>query len=240
MIFGRHNFTSNFLNAVGYQDEFMADQIIIDEVARLIVEDKKNVVEALRKAGVNSTYRDNNDLVKAMLIKEVEDGNKDIIKWIADKIVQNQVDELKLKEIVALPKSKSEGKNSTIKNATGSFADNLGKVLQNENVKEAVSGLIASGVSKLFSKKNTQKASNDQQLAERLKINEMQAATAKTKKKKTLVILLVIAGTLTIAGVVFFLVKRKYEKGGMVPGSDSNSNLSTTSMPPSNNAQSGE
>lgn len=214
MIFAKHNFSTNFINAIGYQDEFMANQIIIDEVARLIVEDKKNVVEALRKSGVNATYKDNNGLIKALLVKEIEDGNKDILKFLSDKILQNQGDENKLNEIV------SEAANQ-VKNATGSvkkkskFSENLSKVLKDENVKESLSNVISSGIKNVFSKKNKEKNLNDEQLDERLKINEMKTASTKVSKKKVLIIAGIAVGVVGIALLVRFLVK-KYENGGVI------------------------
>lgn len=33
-----HNFTENFLNAIGASDEFMQQEMLIDEVGRLICE----------------------------------------------------------------------------------------------------------------------------------------------------------------------------------------------------------
>jgi uncharacterized membrane protein YheB (UPF0754 family) len=239
MIFGKHNFTHNFLNAIGYQDEFMADQIIIDEVARLIVEEKKNVVEALRKVGVNATYRDNNDLIKSMLIKEIEDSNPTIVKFLSEKIVQNQIDENKVKEIAALA-----AKGKTTKKADGSvdeqayigkntFSQNLSTILNNETVKDSLSTLIAGGIKKVFSKSNTDKTTNDQLLSERLKINEMQAAAAaKTSKKKILILVLVSAGVLIVGGVVYFMVRRKYDKGGLIDNNPGTPSVSTTSTPP--------
>jgi predicted transcriptional regulator with HTH domain len=214
MIFAKHNFSTNFINAIGYQDEFMANQIIIDEVARLIVEDKKNVVEALRKSGVNATYKDNNGLIKALLVKEIEDGNKDILKFLSHKILQNQGDENKLNEIV------SEAANQ-VKNATGSvkkkskFSENLSKVLKDENVKESLSNVISSGIKNVFSKKNKEKTVNDEQLDERLKINEMKNAGTKPTKKKILIIAGVVVGVIGVALLVRFLVK-KYENGGVI------------------------
>jgi len=234
MIFGKHDFTYNFLNAIGYQDEFMADQIIIDEVARLIVEEKKNVVEALRKVGVNATYRDNNDLIKSMLVKEIEDKNPTILKFLSEKIVQNQIDENKVKEIAAIA-AKSKKVNATgdgTDKASSTFAQNLNSILSNETVKDSLSTLVAGGIQKVFSKGNTSKTTNDQLLSERLKINEMQAAAAaKTSKKKILIFVLVSAGILIVGGVVYFMVRKKYDKGGVIDYNASNP-VQTTSTPP--------
>lgn len=226
MIFASHNFTANFLNAVGYHDKFMADQIIIDEVARLIVDDKKNVVEALRKVGVNATYQDNNDLIKSMLVKEIEDENPSILKFLSDRIVQNQFNEAKFKELVSSAKINATGTTGE----KSSFIQNVGKVLQDENVKNSVSDLITVGIKNLFSKANKDKTSNDQLLSERLKVNEMQAATtAKKSKKGLLIFLAVFAGMAIVGGLVFFFVKKKYATGGIIDGG-----VTTTAQPPVN------
>jgi predicted transcriptional regulator with HTH domain len=228
MIFASHNFTANFLNAVGYKDKFMADQIIIDEVARLIVDDKKNVVEALRKSGVNATYQDNNDLIKSMLVKEIEDENAAILKFLSDRIIQNQFNENKFKELAAEAKINATGTTGE----KSSFIQNVGKILQDENVKSSVSDLITTGIKNLFSKKNKEKTSNDQQLSERLKINEMKAAsTAKKSKKGLLIFLAVLSGAVIIGGVVFFMVRKKYANGGIIE-----SQITTTGGQPPVNA----
>lgn len=208
MIWGKHNFTSNYINAIGYRDEFMAEEIIIDEIARLIVEDKKDVVEALRKAGINATYKDNNGFIKALLVKEIENENPDIIRFISEKIVHNQVDSAKLDELVKSYKATGEKKST--------FIDNLSTVLKNENVKDALGTLIAGGVKKAFSKSSSNKTSNDQQLSERLKINEMQAAAKKSNNKKIIIITLGTIGLLGFGVLVFYLTRKKYSNGGMV------------------------
>jgi hypothetical protein len=226
MIFGKHNFTTNFLNAIGYQDEFMADQIIIDEVARLIVDDKKNVVEKLRNAGVNATYRDNNDLIKALLVKEIENENPEILQFLAGKIIQNQVDEDQVKSIAQTANATGTEKKKS------KFGENIGKVLQDENVKESLSNVISSGIKKVFSKKNKEKTSNDDQLTERLKVNEMKTnSTKKTNKKTILIVLAISAGAILVGGLVFYFVKRKYDKGGII-----DSNVKVTSIPPAQSA----
>jgi|WetSurMetagenome_2_1015567.scaffolds.fasta_scaffold427725_2 hypothetical protein len=233
MIFGQHNFTANYLNAVGYNDEFMSDQIIIDEVARLIVDDKKNVVEALRKNGVNATYQDNNDLIKALMVKEIENENPDIIRFLTDRIIANQLNEEKYHEFVDQAQKNATGTTGT----KSKFSENVGKVLQNENVKDAMSTLLSKGIKKVFSKKNKSKTSNDQQLSERLKVNEMQASTStkKSSKKILIIVFASLAGATIIGTLIYFLMKRKYENGGMINDnmSDSMSDMTTTSMPPS-------
>jgi hypothetical protein len=235
MIFAKHNFTSNFLNAVGLKDEFMADQILIDEVARLIVDDKKNVVEALRKSNVNATYRDNNDFIKALLVKEIETGNKDILRFLSERIIATQLNDQEFKEIAALTLSNAITTSSSPTKPKSKFVENIGKVLQNENVKEATSNLISQGIQKIFSTSNPDKTSNDQQLSERLKVNEMKSVSEKkTSNKKIIIIFSVIIGAGLIALLVFLLVKRKYEKGGMLKGKTVVSDLQTTYSPETN------
>ncbi|MDD5358423.1 MAG: hypothetical protein PHX80_04700 [Candidatus Nanoarchaeia archaeon] len=166
MIHKEHDFTINFCCAAGYDEEFHMNEIIIDELARLIVEDKKDVVTLLRSNNVNVTVNDSNRVVKDAVVKEIANENENVITAISNMVIKKQFDQEKYKSFVdAVGKSK-EKKDRKLK-------DSLSKVIQNENVQEGASNLIAGGLKKLFNKnKKETTAKNDANIDERLKINE--------------------------------------------------------------------
>ncbi|MDD4970776.1 MAG: hypothetical protein PHT07_15220 [Paludibacter sp.] len=213
MIFARHDFTENFFNAIGYQDKFMENQILIDEIARIIVDDKKSVVDRLRGIGINVTYKDNNDYIKSYVVKEITNGNDKVIRFFSDKIVKNQVDESKVKGVLnalgdvgIIKVGKVPEKEQT---KTGQI---LSAIISNPDIQEGASNIIADGIKNLFSKNNANKVANDQQLSERLKLNEMKSAD-KTKPKY---VVLKVIGALILAGglgYIIYLLATKKDSG---------------------------
>jgi len=55
MIYASHDFSKNYLFADAYKDNFQKTEIILDEVARAIIVNKKRIVDLLRKEGINAT-----------------------------------------------------------------------------------------------------------------------------------------------------------------------------------------
>lgn len=203
MIFASHNFTENFLNAVGYDDSQMETMIIIDEIARLLVDDKKAVVEQLRKSGINVSYKDNPEIIKAYLIHEIESGNQNILNFLSRQIILNQLDEPTAKNIVTKFSADSKSKAGQI----------LSGVAKNEQVQEGIADLISSGISKAFSKKNSQKVSNENQLSERLKASQMVAAQNKKSKYGALKVVLIVSAVAGIGYAIYRIIKNRNSSG---------------------------
>ncbi|NJL73921.1 MAG: hypothetical protein HC892_01610 [Saprospiraceae bacterium] len=73
MIYAQHDFFDNFKSASAFKDKFMMNEIVIDELARVIVTNKREVVILLRNEGINATHNDNNQRITElclMLIKQ--------------------------------------------------------------------------------------------------------------------------------------------------------------------------
>ena len=87
MIYAQHNFAENFASADGRKDEFMKEQIVIDELARLITTRKNDVVKLLRDNGINATFNDTTDRITEltlMLISQNDNFILDLKKLILD------------------------------------------------------------------------------------------------------------------------------------------------------------
>jgi hypothetical protein len=203
MINVEHNFTENFLNAVGFNDEFMVKDIIIDEMARQIVENKPDVVKLLRSNNLNATVRDNDSVIANIIINEIQKGNENIINGMSNMIAKNRFDkptyDTKFKQATgqynALDDT-SAGQTSTTQNKT--FWTNLKTVLQNENVQSSISDLISAGLKRAYSKDSPQTTQeNAANLNERLKINQM-----KKQKKIDYKKLIIFTGVSLLVGVL--------------------------------------
>jgi flagellar basal body-associated protein FliL len=198
MIFARHDFTTNFFNAVGLDDKFMETNILIDEIARIIVDDKKSVVDALRSIGINVTYQDNNDTVKAYVVKEITNGNDKIINFFTQQIIKNQLDTNQLMDVAQKFKADATA-NPKQQTKAGQL---ITSILSDPTVQQGASTLISNGIKSLFAKTNANQSSNAQQLAERLKLNQMQAAN----KKENKYVALKVIGALILAGGLGYLI----------------------------------
>lgn len=205
MIFAKHNFTDNFFSAVGYNDKFMESNIIIDEIARILVDDKKSVVDFLRSIGINVTYKDNNEYIKNQIVNEIVGENRKVIKFLADKIVKNQLDVNQLKEVAKKMKSADAQSDTKQPSKMGTL---LNAIISDPNVQDSASTLISDSIKNAFSKNNSNSASNAQQLSERLKLNEMNAANQSQNKYTGLKIIGGIALAAGIGYVIYFFATK--------------------------------
>lgn len=216
MINAEHDFTLNFCNAIGYDNEFMLKDIIIDEVARQIVENKNDVVKLLRSNNLNATINDPNNVIAGILINEIAKGNKSITTGIADMISKNRFEVKKFEKTF---KNLVEPVNtSTINTSIGQtsttqdkqFWSNLTKILENETVQNTVTTLISNGLEKAYSKDTPNTTSeNTANLNERLKINQTRQASQINYKK-----IVIISGIVIVVGILIVqIVKLKNRTG---------------------------
>jgi hypothetical protein len=190
MIYKDHNFTENFCNAIGYNDEGMMKDIILDELSRLIVDEKTDVVKLLRDNDINVSVKDNDIVIANIITNEISKGNDKITKGIADLIAKSQFNSESYKSF--------SGKLSADGKAT-KFLENVNKVLSNPVVQDSVSTVAALGLKKAFDKKNpTTTAKNTANMTERLKMNQ----ASKTKKKVNVKVILIIIGVTTLIGIL--------------------------------------
>jgi hypothetical protein len=189
MINAEHDFTENFCSAVGYSNDFMMKDIIIDEVGRLIVENKPDVVRLLRQNGINATVNDSSKVISVYLVNEISKENEPIISGISLMIAKNRFEEQKYKSFIG--KIKSE-KNSKNKNAIGDIET------------QGATNIIKEALSKAYNKISPkQTAENQANLDERLKINQ-----TRQKAKLNIKRILIITG---IAGILGFMAYQLYK-----------------------------
>lgn len=206
MIYAEHDFTQNFCNAIGYEDSFMLKDIIIDEIARQIVENKKDVVGLLRKQNINVSIRDNNQIISNAVINEISKGNDEVTKGISNMISLNRFDDTKYKNILGFGKKKAS--SPTEQKKKGAFLSKLKTLSKNENVQEGVAGLLAYGIKKTFDKKKASSKEVDENKAnldERLKINQ----SKNTKEKFNWGKIVLIGGiAIVISGLLIYAIKK--------------------------------
>jgi len=203
MIHKEHDFTVNFCCAVGYDEDFHLNEIIIDELARVIVEDKKEIVSLLRSENVNVTVNDSDKVIKNAVVKEIANGNDTIANGISQMIIKKQFDEEKYNSFIsAIGKKDKSGKS-------GKFKEKLFGALKDENVQEGAANLIAAGLKKAFNRnKKTETIQNDAELDERLKVNEARQKEKLDWKK----IALIFAGIGVGAFIIIRLIKSRQQQ----------------------------
>jgi predicted RNA binding protein with dsRBD fold (UPF0201 family) len=192
MIYKDHNFTENFCNAIGYKDEGMMKDIILDELSRLIVDEKTDVVKLLRDNDINVSVKDNDIVIANIITNEISKDNDKVTKGISDLITKSRFNTESYKSFSGKILSADAGKGAK-------FLDNVSKVLSNPVVQDSVSTVTALGLKKAFNKKNSTTASqNSANLLERLKMNQ----ASNTKKKINIKVILIILGVTTIIGIL--------------------------------------
>lgn len=211
MIYVDHDFTANYLNAVGTKDDFMQRDIVVDEIAKLIVEQTKDIVDLLRANGFNVSIKDNIDKITETLKYQLEKGNKNIIQGLTVLIAErNNVD---------LNFSFDWGSTLTAIAKGASIKDTAKSSLTNKENLVDLGNVIASGITSTFNKpapSNTApkvvvttpaKTSASKLLSERVKLNQMtslQKSTMPTWAKVSLI----SAGSLLLLTLVILIIRR--------------------------------
>lgn len=88
MIFAYHNFVDNYASADARNDDFMKKTIIVDEIARVITNNKIQLVKLLRSNGVNATYNDTSKRLLELTLMLISQ-NEGFIFDLKNLIVQN-------------------------------------------------------------------------------------------------------------------------------------------------------
>ena len=193
MIYKEHDFTENFCNAVGYKDESMMRDIMFDELSRLIVEEKPDVIKLLRNDGINANVQDSDIVISNLITKEIAKGNNKITNGIADLIAKNRFEETKYKSFLSADSTDSK------------LVGILKGIVNDKNVQDTISNLAANQLKKSFDKKAPDTtAKNNANLTERLKMSQ---ASNTTKKVNTKAILIILG----IAVVVVFVGIKLYK-----------------------------
>ena len=218
MIYANCDFTKNFLNAVGYDDKTMITDMVNDELARLIVERKKDVVALLRSEKVNASVNDSNPEIANYVVDEIKNKNPNVIKKISQMITFNRLDEITAKTFKEKYQNAIGNIDASVTQAATSipttetkttFWQNLGSIFKNEQVQEGVSTIVANVLTDAFSKGDTASTTaNQDALNERLYANEMYLS-AQAKSRKTWTIVGIVAGVAVLTIVTIIIVKGK-------------------------------
>lgn len=222
MIYADHNFTTNFCNAVGTENDLVAQQIVIDELARLIVENKRQVVNLLRKNNVGVTINDPNNIIGNLIVKEISNRNQKIIKGISDLIAEERFSEIEFLNFINLFKSKEEreaakqerqDKRDIRKEEENTIGDKLKRLFADDRFKEGASQLVALQLQKSYDKQvPTTTTKNQNVLDERLRISQIKEDTKKRKSKGTKIALIIGGSLLAVTLVTTIIIIRKRKR----------------------------
>lgn len=212
MIYADHDFATNFFNAVGNNDTFSVQHQIIDEIAKLVVINKRDIVQLLRGAGINISIQDNNLKVGSYLASELKRGNANVKAGIVD-----------------LLKEKYSITNSSI---TGTTYE---KILRADATKAASNVLdvmdstktLTQNITDTFEKENVGISNTGDLLAERIKLNEMVVSSGKKIPMPKWMKITLVATVSVVTVTIFAIIIKKLYKSNDV------ALPSATTLPPS-------
>lgn len=201
MIYARHNAVENWKNAVGSKDEVMRNDMLLDEIAKVIIDKKHEVIQILKKNNVFVPPDVTQIKLAGILAKNIPD-NTNLKKDIVNSITEH---------------------NIYLNNDGSGNKSAVSQVMQDQNVQ----ALMIMGLTAMFNKKDKDASSDNQKLLEE-RIRMQKLEKAKTYKPvKKIKWGYIIGGTILIGATVFvaiYLAKRyalkkagkKMEQGGSV------------------------
>jgi hypothetical protein len=236
MINATHNFTENFLNAIGSNDEMMLDELAIDELARLIVENKRDLVEILRKNNVNSSIRDKDEKLAKMITKYIESDPKirfDVVQLIKSRAID-------INKVLSLLGDKTFGADASTTapkkqpaNAKkpSKFLQNIKSVISDKNVQDSVVNTLMGRFETTFDAKKTggEKSNlekNTNVLQERVKLAQMENPRGGMSKGTK--IALISAGVITVMTVIMVIIVKLQGRGKSDSSDVSNASVNPT------------
>jgi hypothetical protein len=193
MIYANHNFTSNFLNAVGSKDKFMQKDIILDALAKLIYEDRtrKDIIDLLKENGFNVSIKDKHDKIINIISDQVRRKNKHIINGLVNLILKNNATK-------GFSADDDDSDDDSSSDDTTTSQSNSGSSFPIAQI-----GSIATSLAGLFTKK-----SGTEQLNQRVKLATMQNAKATTGFPTWAKITLAVVGVGIVIGIIVYMSKQ--------------------------------
>lgn len=198
MIYAQHNFAENFASAEGRKDEFMKEQIVIDELARLITTRKNDVVKLLRDNGINATFNDTTDRITELTLMLIS---------------QNDNFVLDLKKLILDNHKKIEGDTDYSLSASG--------LMQREYISKDSSKGLGAAIKKIGRIRNKSKfgkaklyANADDLLRSRVKLADAKINIKEFPKWAKWTIIALSASALIIASII---IVRKFNKNSIQP-----------------------
>lgn len=242
LVYANHDFTTNFLSAVGVDDEFMKTDIIIDEIGRIIATDKNRIVKMLRDCGVDASYSDDPVRISELVKNEII-NNDNFTKKLSKYIINTRTSDSEVKNFfngfdgklfgydinLSVDKLAGDNKESTPKTKDdrerSKFWAGLSDKLKDDKTKDGVTNLLSTSISNIFGKKDSTKSGSSisvptagEQLTQRVRQNDFMNLKKRATSNNT--IWWVIGGVLFLGAGSFLLYKliqrRKYEMGGEI------------------------
>lgn len=177
MIFAKHKYVHNFLNALGSGDTFMQDQMNVDQLTRLTLEHRPKVIKALRESGVDVKANADVETV-SKLILENANYNDSLANELTDLIIEYNI-------------PKEEWKLSADGELFKDLFSESKEYLQGDEFKVVARTAIFNGIQKISDTANEAKLGNSnsavptlaEQYQERIRLAQNQAAMLKKEKE---------------------------------------------------------
>lgn len=193
MIYAQHNFFENFKSAEGRNDEFMKEQILIDEVAKSILVNKREIVQILRNEGINATHNDTPER---------------ILEYLLDQIRRNPEFTKKVSKLIITSNSTELGANG-FQNASDEEIASISKGVSSLG---GLAGSVKGHADARKQKKKNKKA--EQQLKERLKIAQSKKGSVKKMPSWAKWTLIGLGVAVVIGGIIIVIKKSRSGSGG--------------------------
>ena len=214
--YAHHDFTENFLSATGYNDSFMTGQMLMDEIAKLVVDNKQFVVKSMRSHGFNATINDNNKILIKKLFEALS-KNDDLKQVISAFIVEKNIDEQKAKKLFI-----GFAGNKKLNSIGDQIKTINWKDLANDpNVKKTLNDLVNKGITKITSgSKNvgTNEPTPEENLAALQQ--KVQLAEANEKKMSTGAKVAITIGVVVLIGTIVFFALKGKPQAALAEGGD--------------------
>jgi len=226
LIYGTHNFSENYLSAIGVSDDFMKSEILIDEIGKLIIENKRDVVDLLRKNSVNASINDNNQKLAYIFAKYIG-SDKKIRLEVVDMIKNKSIDQDKFTNFIGTEvyhnaTGKGNEKNTKrFAERNQKFEENIKAAISDKDQKGSFTKSIEETLEKTFTDKKNEKErsspleTNARILQERVKMNEMNMHADGSTGPNVKKIVLWSLGIAAIASVAIYIGYRVYMKKKM-------------------------
>ena len=202
MVFARHNEKLNYFNATGSKDPLFAKDLVLNDLANIIIQNKPMVINAVKHAGIAIDDKAKNKVLVAAVIENV-DSNKQLKNNLAKLITVNHATRSKAPNRAGgnLPATQSKHLNAA--GDQPASGNNFGNVLKSL-------GSLFIGVGEMVAPGNKQAIAEAQE-ANKQKLNDLIIAKngGASDEMSSTTNLVIGIGAVGIIGFLIYLAVKK-------------------------------